>query len=394
MTMGDNSRSASKNFSRILLGWLRGRIFLLILIILGVIFGVLGWLLAEGALPSSGVSSEQISVTVYVSISPAHLSLKSYAYLDPRYDKINVNVTGPKGVLDPWILVVQCPAGTRLSRAHPLWSEGTSGTQKLGYAIVSNHDSRNYSGRLGCFKKSTANPGVVKGLNIDATLPVLEQNASAQSAPAETPLYVERSASGHRDIVNLVEVLQAPDSSCPGHQGPTSGTTATGNAPAPQRLYATPSPIHSACYHQVTQGTIPTKYYFPTQVATFETLENVDLTNETVESMFPPGQITSDYKVKWQGLFSLSPSLNATSLSANRHASLDGFIAGVLLGLCAVLSFLSFRAFCLLLPRKTAGKADHRTVLVQAQRRRTNAKRPRAASGVRNHDGRRGTIEN
>jgi hypothetical protein len=333
MTVGDDARSESKGFSRILLGWLRDKP-LLILIIPTAIFGILGYRLAEGALPSSGVSSKQISVTVYVSVSPAHVSLKSYAYLDPRYDKISVYVTGPKGVKDPWILVVQCPVGNRASRAHPLWSETTASPQKLGYAIVSNHDNRNYSGPLGCFKKGKAKPGVVKGVNMDVTLPVLEQNASAQSAPTETPLYVERNASGHRNIVNLVEVLQPPDSSCPS-QGPASGTAAAGSAPAAQRPYATASPINSTCYHQVTPGTIATKYYFPTQVATFETLEDVNLANEAVQSMFPPGQITSDDKIKWQGLSSLSPSLSATSLASNRHASRDSFIAGVLLGLCA-----------------------------------------------------------
>lgn len=329
--MGDNIRSPSKSFSRIRLDWLRDRIFLLLLIPC-VILGYFGFRLAKGAFPDSGVSPEQISVVVYVSRSPAHVTLKSFAYLDPQYDKIDVNVTGPKGVKDPWILVVQCPAGIGLPRGHMLYSEGTSGEQKLGDVIVSNHNNRNYSGRLRCFKKAKAKPGLVKGQNIAATLPVLEQNAFAQSAPAETPLYVERSVSGHRGVADLVEVLQPPDSSCPSQQ-PTSGIAVAGSSPAPERFYPTPTPVNGTCYHQVTPGTIPTKYYFPTRAVTFETLENVDLTNEAVQSMFPPGQITSNYKVRWQGLFSLSPSLSATSLTSGRNASINSFLAGVLLGL-------------------------------------------------------------
>jgi hypothetical protein len=327
----DNIRRPSQRFSRIRLDWLRDRIFLLLLIPCAIL-GFFGFRLATGAFPNSGVSSKQISVAVYVSRSPAHVTLKSFAYLDPQYDKIDVNVTGPKGVKDPWILVVQCPAGIGLPHGHMLYSEGTSGEQKLGDVIVSNHNNRNYSGPLRCFKKAKAKPGVVKGQNIAATLPVLEQNAFAQSAPTETPLYVERNVSGHQGIADLVEVLQPPDSSCPS-QEPTSGTAAAGSSPAPERSHPTPTPINSTCYHQVTLGTIPTKYYFPARAVTFETLENVDLTNETVQSMFPPGQITSNDKIRWQGLFSLSPSLSATSLASGRNASINSFLAGVLLGL-------------------------------------------------------------
>jgi hypothetical protein len=324
-------RSPSKRFSRIRIDWLRDKVFL-VLLIPCVILGFLGFRLAKSAFPGSGISSKQISVAVYVSHSPAHVTLKSFAYLNPQYDKIDVNVTGSKGVKDPWILVIQCPAGIEISHGHMLYSEGTSGKQKLGDVIISNHDNRNYSGPLRCFRKTKVKPGVVKGENIAATLPVLEQNAFAQSAPTETPLYVERSVSGHQAIVDLVEVLQPPDSSCPS-QEPTSGTAAAGSSPSPERFYPTPTPINSTCYHQVTPGTIPTKYYFPTRAVTFETLENVDLTNETVQSMFPPGQITSNDKIKWQGLFSLSPSLSATSLASGRNASINSFLAGVLLGL-------------------------------------------------------------
>jgi hypothetical protein len=329
--MRDNIGSQSKGFSRIRIDWLRDRIFLLLLIPC-LALGFFGYRLAKSAFPDSGVSSRQISVAVYVSRSPAHVILKSYAYLDPQYDKIDVNVTGPKGVKDPWILVVQCPADIGLPHAHMLYSEGTSGEQKLGNVIVSNHNNRNYSGPLRCFKKAKTKPGIIKGQNIAATLPVLEQNASAQSAPTETPLYVERSVSGHQNIVDLVEVLQPPDSSCPG-QETTSGTAVAGGSLESGRSDPTPSPINGTCYHQVTPGTIATKYYLPAQAVTFETLENVDLTNETVQSMFPPGQITSNDKIRWQGLFSLSPSLSATSLTSGRNASINSFLAGVLLGL-------------------------------------------------------------
>jgi hypothetical protein len=293
----------------------------------------IGIFLTWKAYTDSAISSGQVSVTVYVTINPAHVSIKSHAYLNPRYDSIDVNVTGPKGMKDPWILVVQCPAGAKTPKGDPLLSEGTAGLQQLGYAIVSNHDVRNYRAPLGCFgeRKRKTTPPLTEGKNIHVTLPILEQNAFAQSAPAETPLYVERSISGHQDIADLVEALQPPHSSCT-DQGPVSGAAPMGSAPVPLRYFVNRAPVNSNCYHQVTPGTTATKYYFPTQAATFETLGQVDLANETVDSMIPPGQITSGNEIKWQGLFSLSPSLNATSLASGKLASILIFIAGVFLG--------------------------------------------------------------
>jgi hypothetical protein len=305
---------------------LRSRSFL-VLLVPTVLLGLLGYHLETEALPNSGLSSGQIAVTVYVSKSPAHVSLTSTAYLDPQYDIINVNVTGPKAGKDPWILVVQCPPGAAPSAAPRLYSESTSspsGRQDLGNVIVSNHDKSNYSGPLGCFRKRSA-PKAVAGQSIDVTLPVLEQNPSAQSAPTETPLYVERSEFGPRNIVDLVEVLQPPNLSCPS-SGSTSSTTAAGGAPASPAISGT-------CYTQVAAGTIATKYYFPSEVTTSETLSNVNLSNYATPSLFPPGQITSD-GVKWEGTSSLSPSLSATSQGLVRKASIDNFVAGAALGLC------------------------------------------------------------
>ena len=194
--------------------------FLWIFFALAAGMGLYGHSLQKSAFPDAGYSPGQISVTVYVSTGPARLTLKSFVFLNPQGDTLSVNVTGPKAVSDPWLLIVQCPAEPGLVSANhgvELWSEGTSGKQQLGDVIVTHHDHRNWSGPLGCFKqsKSTVTTGLVQNQNIDATLPVLEQNPSAQSAQADTPLYVERSSSEPQPIKDLVEVLQPPDSSCP-----------------------------------------------------------------------------------------------------------------------------------------------------------------------------------
>jgi len=194
--------------------------FLWIFFALAAGMGLYGHSLQKSAFPDAGYSPGQISVTVYVSTGPARLTLKSFVFLNPQGDTLSVNVTGPKAVSDPWLLIVQCPAEPGLVSANhgvELWSEGTSGKQQLGDVIVTHHDHRNWSGPLGCFKqsKSTVTTGLVQNQNIDATLPVLEQSPSAQSAQADTPLYVERSSSEPQPIKDLVEVLQPPDSSCP-----------------------------------------------------------------------------------------------------------------------------------------------------------------------------------
>jgi hypothetical protein len=297
--------------------------YLWIFFALALGMGLYAHSLQKSAFPDPGFSPGQISVTVYVSTGPARLTLKSFAYLNPQDDTLSVNVTGPKAVSDPWLLIVQCPAEPGLVSASPgveLYSEGTSGRQQLGDVIVTHHDHRNWSGPLGCFRKSrsTLTTGIVQNQNIDATLPVLEQNPSAQSAQADTPLYVERSKIGPQDIQDLVEVLQPPDSKCPAPgTGPISSSA---NAP---------------CYSPVASDSTPTKYVLPTKVATFETLEEINLSNDSVDSMFPPGQITSDDKIIWQGFDALSPTLSATNLSSARKASEDVFFAGVWYGLAA-----------------------------------------------------------
>jgi hypothetical protein len=57
--------------------------------------------------------------------------------------------------------------------------------------------------------------------------------------------------------------------------------------------------------------------------------------------MFPPGQITSNDEIIWQGTPGLSPSLSATNLSSAENSSKAGFLAGLLYGLAAGL-FIPF----------------------------------------------------
>jgi hypothetical protein len=70
-------------------------------------------------------------------------------------------------------------------------------------------------------------------------------------------------------------------------------------------------------------------------VTTSETLSNVSLSGDRIDSMFPPGQITSNDEIVWQGASGLSPSLSATSLSSAETSSKAGFKAGLFYGIAA-----------------------------------------------------------
>lgn len=349
----------------VILGTVSNLGYLWIFLVLTLIVTFIAFHLQQNAFPKSGESAGQISVTVYTRLNPARLSLKSTVYPNaPQDDKLDVTVTGPKALSDPWVLVVQCPAQPGVSSQNTvrLYQESTSGKQSVGNAIVSVRTGRHWHGLLGCYQGGKMSPGLVKGQNINVTLPVLEQNPSAQSAPKDTPLYVERREASKK-IADLVEVLQAPGSICPStelNSNPSrsarpstspavSRTTPVGKVPSPSTSPSSSSPAPSAlgptCYEQVDSGTIATHYGFPTSVATSETLRNVDLGDDRIDSMFPPGQITSDYRIIWQGVSGLSPSLSATNLSTAESASEATFFAGVFYGLGAGFLVPFFQGF-------------------------------------------------
>jgi hypothetical protein len=150
---------------------------------------------------------------------------------------------------------------------------------------------------------------------------------------------VRGTSAGHR-IAKVVEFFQAPEASCP---VPGTALTPPASAPATATGAATASPSASAsavtakagCYTRLPAGTAATKYTFPASVTTSETLEQVSLSGDRIDSMFPPGQITSDDRIIWQGASGLSPSLSASSLAGAENASRDGFFAGLLYGLAA-----------------------------------------------------------
>src|SRR5215471_11426566 len=101
-----------------------------------------------------------------------------------------------------------------------------------------------------------------------------------------------------------------------------------------QRLHQ-PQSVSCAAQGQDRAQRAATKYSFPASVTTAETLEQVSLSGDRIDSMFPPGQITSDDRIIWQGASGLSPSLSASSLAGAESASRDGFFAGLLYGLAA-----------------------------------------------------------
>ena len=302
--------------------------------------GVMSWLfLASGitlvlwglhlqgeAFPKTGSSPfAQISATVYTRISNARVLLQST--IEPnasQNDSLSITVKGPKGVSDPWVLVVTCPHS--VPGQVPMQLLGVTPQQSIE-VLASVYDTSQRTVPLGCFppppgpQQHQTMPVVIAGQNINLTLPVLEQSPLAQSSTANTPLYVVRSKSAKQPIEKLVEVLQSPQSSCP--------TPGTG--------YGQPSGSSASCFTQVPTGAGATQYSIPapTSVTTSETLSDVSLSGDRIDSMFPPGQITSNDEIIWPGVSGLSPSLSATSLSSAEDSSKAGFFAGLFYGLAA-----------------------------------------------------------
>jgi hypothetical protein len=92
----------------------------------------------------------------------------------------------------------------------------------------------------------------------------------------------------------------------------------------------------------MSRGTTSVEYSFPPQtnpttVVTSETLNDVKLSNERIDSMYPQGSITTD-KVTWTGGAGLSPSLSATNLASAERQNKDAFWAGLLYGIAAALA--------------------------------------------------------
>ena len=296
---------------------------------------VLGFARQQQAFPESDPSPfAQVSASVYTSLSPSRVLLR--AKIEPnaaQNDRLNITVKGPHGKPDPWLLVVTC--GRRVPGSVGMQLTGVTPAQSVP-VLASVYDVSYRSIRLPCV--STA--PVIPGDGINMSLPVLEQGSVGLSSAADTPLYVVRGTSAGHRIAQVVESFQAPEASCP-VPGTTPTPSASASATATSAATTSPSASASAvtanagCYTQLPAGTAATKYSLPASVTTSETLEQVSLSGDRIDSMFPPGQITSDDRIIWQGASGLSPSLSASSLAGAENASRDGFFAGLLYGLAA-----------------------------------------------------------
>ena len=348
---------------------------LTVFFLLAVGAGIWAYFLQQVAFPAAGSSAEQISATVYVEKLPAQVNLQStFTPGSPRNDvSFTVNVTGPNNAPDPWLLVVQCeaPTGKPWPWAIPLYSEsGTADApdlpQPVGSVILnrgptSRHSHFNFTCLTGLTGQDQTAATVVRDRDLNLSLPVLQQNPDAQSALAGAPLYIERVAGKDQRVV---EVQGVPGAPCPastarsssasppgGSSSSSSGTPPSSpTATSPPSLSATtsvtPSPSAGACYTQISPGATFVKYSLPapTTVATSEILNNVNLSDERIDSMYPQGIITNN-QVTWNGAESLSPSLSATNLRSAESVQEDGFLAGLLYGIAAALAIPFFLEF-------------------------------------------------
>ena len=104
-----------------------------------------------------------------------------------------------------------------------------------------------------------------------------------------------------------------------------------------------------ACYKKISLGATSVKHSFPapttgTTIATSEILNNVILSNERIDSMYPQGMITTN-RVTWQGGAGLGPSLSATNLASAARQNKDAFWAGLLYGTAAAFAIPYFVEF-------------------------------------------------
>ena len=333
---------------------------------IAIVAAMFGYHLQEKAFPLSAPSPfAQVSATVYTRSNPSRVLLK--AWIAPnasQKDLLDITVKGPHGKRDPWLLVVTCPHHVAGRVKMQLVGAGVAPAQSP-YVLASVHDRSHELVPLGCVggpgQHGAAQPVVATGQDINLSLPVLEQIPLGQSSVASTPLYVMRGSPPDQlsrpnlmikpnlPIKKLIEVFQAPGSVCPGPGASATpspypsatapsmpgNTNGEGSSPASPSPGASTGKLGNSCFPPLPTDVILTKYSIPASVATSETLENVSLSGDRIDSMFPPGQITSSNQIIWQGVFGLSPDLSATSLTNDENASRDGFFAGLCYGLAA-----------------------------------------------------------
>jgi hypothetical protein len=281
--------------------------------------GVAALVLTINAFPDNASIPKQISITVYVK-TPAQLLIKSFVYnTDPAADSVEVTVIGRRGAAVPTLLVVQCPGESAYFRKHQKQLIVEPHNQKPVEAIVKPYTQRTWQSYLDCYAPPSSSAGTpappASGQNINVAPPVLEANPAAELTPGFAPVYLEERAG---QVVDAVEVV------------PTPGTTCTSSA-----TLASPSSAGSVCYTRVAENTESTGYVIPNQVTTIETLEDISLSGDQIESMVPDGHIISSNQVYWQGGADLSPSLSAANLSSERVDSWFIFAAGIAVGFFA-----------------------------------------------------------
>lgn len=287
--------------------------------------GVAAAILTINAFPDNGPIPEQISVTVYVRNPSAQLLIKSFIYNnDPAADSVNVTVIGPGGRADPSLLVVQCPDDSPYFLKHQKELIVEPLNQKPVEAIVKPYTQTTWQSYLDCYAPpsgSAGAPGAApsSGQNITVAPPVLEANPAAELTPGFAPVYLEERAG---QVVDAVEVLPAPGVSC-----------------ASPATSASPSPAGSVCYTPVTENADHIPYVIPnpatSHITTIETLEDISLSGDQIESMVPDGHIISSNQVYWQGGADLSPSLSAANLNSERVDTWFIFAAGIAVGFFA-----------------------------------------------------------
>ena len=265
---------------------------------------------------------------------------------DPWFDGISIQVKGPRRRPERWLLIVQCPRPPASSSNQGMLSS------EANQPIPPSTRINVYSGagkaglRLGCFPASKTNASIAR-----VTLPSLETDQAIQQTQTAPTVYAELNTPG-----DLTEVLQvfpgcpAPTASpvtAPATTSP-SGTGSATTSPGPASS-TSPSPtaqaasVSASCYGQTQLSAAFSTYYLPTSVQTKEIMKFVNLSGYQTQSVFPVPVITNgkggatgqtaDEIYTWNGLSSLSPSLQVANLAGEQAANNYTFYAGVSFGI-------------------------------------------------------------
>ncbi len=273
---------------------------------------------------------------------------------EPWLDSVTVSAT-TQGKPVRWLLAIQCSL-TAAKSPHQgvLYSEAAQAPPPPEPIMIYSGVRPSMPLRLGCFlppsKVNLLNPAdsSASASIANVTLPALETDPGIATAQAAPTVYETRV--NPNDPIELLQVFPTCPSPTASQADPAATTTPSTAPSTPSTAPSTPSTSPSTtpsagpgCLGNLPAGTGYSTYHMPAAVRTQEVLEDVNLSGYQTESVFPVPEIApgagataeNDSVYTWNGLSSLSPSLDVSNLSAQTASNKYAFASGVFYGVGA-----------------------------------------------------------